>query len=75
LTLADAISDVAGRMSADMDSHGEFALFKVANKGNYYLFISDGVAGVTAGDIVVHLIGVKAITTVNLLDGNLAISA
>ena len=75
LTLADAISDVAVSMSATSDAEGEFALFRVANKGNYHMFISDGVAGVTAGDVVIQLTGIKTITTIDLSDGDLRISA
>jgi hypothetical protein len=75
LTLSDAVSDIAGGMSIHMDAVGECALFRVANKGNFYLFLSDGIAGVTAGDVVIQLTGIKTISAINLSDGNLAITA
>ena len=43
-TLSDALADIATRFTTATDSAGEFALFNVNNIGNYYMFISDGVA-------------------------------
>lgn len=73
-TLSDAISDVAGRMSAENGGEGAFAFFKVGNKGNYYLFISDGATGVTTGDVVIQLIGINTLSAIDLNNGNLAIT-
>jgi Ca2+-binding RTX toxin-like protein len=64
-TLSDALNDVAN----STDQTGHFAFFKVANAGNYNLFISDGVQGVTSGDVVVQLIGLTSINTINTLEG------
>ncbi len=73
MTLGDAVSDITASMSATSDAEGEFALFRVANKGNYHMFISDGVAGVTDGDVVIQLTGIKTISTIDLSDGDLKI--
>jgi Ca2+-binding RTX toxin-like protein len=74
-TLADALADIATRFTAAGDAAGEFALFRVGGKGNHYLFISDGVAGVTTNDVVVQLVAVTAISTLDLTGGNLTIIA
>jgi Ca2+-binding RTX toxin-like protein len=73
VTLADALSDIATRFSASTDSAGELAFFKIKNTGNYYAFISDGTAGVTANDVVIQLTGLTSINTINLTDGNLTV--
>ncbi len=72
-TLADALADISARFTAAANSAGEFALFRVKETGNFYLFISDGVAGLTPTDVVVELIGVTTVTGVDLTDGNLTI--
>jgi Ca2+-binding RTX toxin-like protein len=72
-TLADAIGDIATRFTAASDTAGEFAFFKIKNVGDFYLFISDGVAGVTANDVVVQLAGVSSINSIDLTGNNLAI--
>lgn len=72
-SLADAIADIASSFNSTTDSQGEFAFFKVNNKGNYYAFISDGNAGVTANDVVIQLVGVTTINAIDLADGNLNI--
>ena len=74
-SLADALADIAGSLTAATDSAGEFAFFRVNNAGNYYLFISDGVAGVGANDVVVQLTGITTVTTIDLSYGNLSLTA
>ena len=73
VTLADALSDITTRFTASTDSAGELAFFKVNNAGNYYAFISDGTAGVTANDILIQLSGITSIKNIDLTDGNLTI--
>jgi hypothetical protein len=70
-SLADALNDCAAATNAV----GEFALFQVSGKGNHYLFISDGVAGVTSNDVVVSLVGVTSVNGIDLTNGNLTITA
>ncbi len=70
---ADALADIATAFEAVGDMAGEFAFFQVKAKGDYYLFISDGVAGVSANDVVVRLVGVTSISSIDLTDGNLTI--
>jgi Ca2+-binding RTX toxin-like protein len=74
-TLADALSDIDARFTASTDAAGEFAFFKVNNKGNYLMFISDGVSGVGANDVVVELVGVTTIKGLNLTGGDLTITS
>ena len=74
-SLLDALSDVASRFTAATDSVGEFAFFKVASTGNYYMFISDGAAGVTSNDVVAQLTGVTSISAIDLTGGNLTITS
>jgi len=74
-SLADALADIATRFTAAGDAAGEFALFRVGGKGNHYLFISDGTAGVTANDVVVQLVGVTSVTGIDLAGGNLTITS
>ena len=71
-TLADALNDIASATGANS---GKMALFKVNGTGDYYLYISDGVAGVGANDVVVQLQGVSAISTINIATKNLTITA
>jgi Ca2+-binding RTX toxin-like protein len=71
LTFDDALRDIATRFSRTNDAQGEFAFFKMGNRGDLHLFISDGQAGVTSGDVVVQLVGVTSITGANLDSGNL----
>jgi Ca2+-binding RTX toxin-like protein len=72
-TLSDAVLDIAARMSAAGDNAGEFAFFKVNNKGSYYAFISDGSEGVTDHDVVVQLAGVTNINQIDQTEGHLRI--
>jgi Ca2+-binding RTX toxin-like protein/mRNA-degrading endonuclease HigB of HigAB toxin-antitoxin module len=73
-TLADALLDITARFTAATNSAGEFAFFKVNNVGNFYLFISDGTAGVTANDVLVELVGISSISSIDLTSGNLTIT-
>ena len=73
-TLIDALGDVATRFTEATDTPGEFALFKVGGLGDYYLFMSDGAAGVTANDVVVQLTGVTSFNQINLNGGNLTLN-
>ncbi len=72
-TLSDALSDIAAGFTAATDSAGEFAFFRVKNTGNYYIYISDGVAGVGANDTVAQLVGVTSLSMIDLTGGNLTI--
>jgi Ca2+-binding RTX toxin-like protein len=73
-TLADALSDIGSRFSSATDTAGEFAFFKVNSKGNYFMFISDGVSGIGSNDVVIELVGVTAVKSVNLTNGDLTIT-
>jgi Ca2+-binding RTX toxin-like protein len=73
-SMSDALSDIATRFTAATNTSGEFSFFKVNNTGNYYLYISDGVAGVTANDEVIQLVGVSSISSIDLTGGNLTIT-
>ncbi len=72
-TLSDSLADIAARFTSATDAGGEFALFQINGTGNYYLYISDGTAGVTVNDVVVELVGITSISTINLTSGNLTI--
>jgi Ca2+-binding RTX toxin-like protein len=74
-TLGDALTDIATRFTTATDAQGEFALFNVNNTGNYYMFISDGVAGVSSNDVVAQLTGITSVAGVDLTAGNLTITA
>ncbi len=71
--IVDALADISASFTSAGDAAGEFALFQVKAVGNYYLFISDGVAGVSTGDVVVRLVGVTSIGSIDLTEGNLTI--
>ena len=73
-TLADALADIAARFTAAGDAAGEFALFRVKAAGDYYLFVSDGVKGVTSNDLVVQLVGVTSIGSIDLTGGDLTLT-
>jgi Ca2+-binding RTX toxin-like protein len=74
-TLDDALSDIATRFTAAIDAAGEFALFRVNQTGNFYVFISDGSKGVTANDVVIQLTGITSVATIDLTGGNLTLIA
>ena len=71
--LPDALNDIANRMTLSTDSIGEFALFQVGGTGAFHIFVSDGVAGVTANDVVVQLTGITTIGSIDLTGGDLTI--
>ena len=71
--MSDALNDIATRFTARTDVAGDMALFKVNNKGSYYVFISDGLDGITDHDVVIQLAGVTNINQIDLTDGHLAI--
>jgi hypothetical protein len=56
------------------DAAGELALFRVGGAGSYYMFMSDGVAGVGPSDVVVQLANVTSVASINLTGGNLTIT-
>ena len=70
-TMADALNDITARFTAAGNAAGEMALFRVGNAGNFNLFVSDGVAGVTANDVLFSLGGVTTIGSITLTNGNL----
>jgi Ca2+-binding RTX toxin-like protein len=70
-TMADALNDITARFTAAGDAAGEMALFRVNNTGNFNLLVSDGVAGVTANDVLFSLVGVTTIGGITLTNGNL----
>jgi hypothetical protein len=72
-TLSDALSDIATRFTTYTDTIGEFALFKVNASNNYYLFISDGTAGVTATDVVISLDNVTSIASIGVSSSTLTV--
>jgi hypothetical protein len=72
-TLADALADIATSMTTGGNAAGEFALFRVNNAGDHYLFISDGAAGVTANDVLIFLSGVSTVNSIALDAGDLNI--
>ena len=74
-TLSDALADIAARFTAATDTAGEFAFFKINNTGNYYMYISDGIAGVGINDTVLQLIGITSISSLAYTSGNLVITA
>ena len=73
-SLADALRDIATSFTANGNAAGEFAFFQVNGTGNEYLFVSDGVAGVGANDVVIQLVGVSSVTSIDLAGGNLTIT-
>jgi len=72
-TMADALSDIANRFTVSANSAGEFALFRVNNTGAFHVFVSDGVAGVGANDVVVQLTAITGIGSIDLTAGDLTI--
>ncbi|NBW61591.1 MAG: hypothetical protein EBR31_07765, partial [Methylophilaceae bacterium] len=71
--LADALADIATSFTAATNSPGEFAFFRVNNAGNFYMFISDGTAGLGANDVVIQLVGITSINGIDLNSGDLTI--
>ncbi len=68
-TLTDALADVASGLA----SAGEFALFRVANMGSYYLYVSDGVVGLGTNDLLIQLVGITAIGSIDVGGGNMTV--
>jgi trimeric autotransporter adhesin len=68
-TLADALHDVSASCSVGGEASGEMALFRVNGSGFFDLFISDGVAGVTTGDVVIQLGTVSSISSISIANG------
>jgi Ca2+-binding RTX toxin-like protein len=73
-TLADALADIAASFTSGGNAAGEFAFFRVNNAGNNYMFISDGVAGLGANDVIAQMTGVTSIASINLTGGDLTIT-
>jgi Ca2+-binding RTX toxin-like protein len=72
-TFADALADIATSMTTGTNAAGEFALFRVNNTGNFFQFISDGVAGVGVNDVVVQLTAITTVNSISLAAGDLNI--
>ncbi len=72
-TLADALSDIANRFTSAVNLAGDFALFQVNGTGALHIFVSDGVAGVGANDVVVQLASITSVGAINLTGGDLTI--
>ncbi len=73
-TINDALNDITAIFTTAINAVGEFALFRIKNTGNFYLFISDGQAGLGPNDVVVQLAGVTSITGINQNGGDLTIT-
>ncbi len=74
-TLADALADISTSFTSSGNANGQFALFNINNTGNYYMFISDGVAGVGKADVLIQLVGITSVEAIDLTGGNLTILA
>ncbi len=72
-TLTDALNDIANRFTAAGDGTGEFALFRVNGTGTFHVFVSDGVAGVGANDVLVQLASITSVGAIDLTGGDLTI--
>jgi Ca2+-binding RTX toxin-like protein len=73
--LAGAIANIVASLTASGDQPGAFALFKVRNAGSFYLYVSDGLTGHSANDLLVQLSGISTVTSINLESGDLTIVA
>jgi Ca2+-binding RTX toxin-like protein len=70
-TLTEQIAAVEAGMTAATAVAGETAIFAdVADNANSYIFISDGTAGLGAGDVLIHIIG-DAAGALTLAGGNI----
>ena len=72
-TLAERVTATAGGMTSGTDADGEIAYFEHTD-GNTYLFISDGAAGVTAGDNLIKLTGVTGLSDATVAADHLTIA-
>jgi RTX calcium-binding nonapeptide repeat (4 copies) len=73
VTLADALNDIALSMTTGTDAAGEFAFFRINNTGDSYMFISDGIAGVGANDVLVRMTALTSINTISIDAGDVTI--
>ena len=73
VSMADALNDITAGFTAATDSAGEFALFQLAGAGDHFLFVSDGIAGVTSNDVLIRLDNITTIGSINLTTGDLTI--
>ena len=74
-TLADALSDISRGLSVGTDEVGECALFKPGTQAPWHVFVSDGSPGLTAGDVVIQLVGLFQPMSALLRAGNLFLAA
>ena len=72
-SLSDAIADLVASFAAAGDQAGAFAFFKVRNTGSFYLYVSDGVPGHSANDLLVQLSGINTIASISLDSGDLSL--
>jgi endo-alpha-1,4-polygalactosaminidase (GH114 family) len=72
-TLADALLDIATSMTTGTNTAGEFAFFELNKTGDNYMFISDGVAGIGANDVLVRMTAVTVINTISIDAGDVTI--
>ena len=71
--IQDALVDISQSMAYGGEIAGEFAFFKINNSGSYYLFISDGIEGVSENDVTVKLSGVRNISQISVSNNELSI--
>lgn len=57
LSLSDALADISAGLAVGTDEAGECALFKPGPQAPWHVFVSDGVSGLTSGDVVIQLVG------------------
>ena len=72
-TLSNNLAAIASRFSSTGDLAGQFSFFQTTGNDAYYLFISDGIAGISSGDVIAHLQGITSINAITISQGNLAI--
>ena len=68
-TLADKITIVEATIDAGTNALNEALLF--VDSGKTYLFISDGVSGIAAADMLIELTGISASTGITLSGGDI----
>jgi len=71
-TLIERYLAVANAIEANTTAAGEFAIFEFS--GSTYVFVSDGSAGLTDGDLVIKLTGVTGVTTISYSGGDMILS-
>jgi len=72
VTFAQQLAAVSNAVNAGTNVSGEYAIFN--NGGSAYLFVSDGVAGLTANDVLIQLTGVTATVGGTDAAGNITIA-